>query len=349
MSSHISVQGSLYMQDAEGGKTSNIIPFEIYSNYADDPQDNYFSHIRFKNNSYYTDIGLSKGGDFFYMSENSETIFTEQSNTFILTSDGNVGVGKTDPSDRLHVEGTALVRGSAGNFSSASVSNNVHVSNVMIDDGNIVVSGNDKVRIPSGTIALWENASTIPDGWSLFNAIGTRFVRGSTGTGSISGDNMINVNINNFPAHNHTTNNSRIYNSNSNHTHNHNSTVNNSNYSHAHNVNANYNNQNMAHGHYYNIKYNFNTSAGTFFGGNQVWSHGNVNVPITSGGDHFHYYSVGTLAKNTGYAHNHGVNNGVSNNSWYHSTNSYTSVSTGSDSVISIIPPYKSYVFIIKD
>lgn len=215
MSSHISVKGSLYAQDTEDGKTTDNIPFEIYSDYSVDDPATYFRQLHFSNvYSGSTFLGISNVGTYFYMSAPSTGAMTEQSNTFIVTSGGNVGIGKTDPSDRLHVEGNALVRGSSANVASASVSDNIYASNVMMGDGNLVVDGNANHRIPSGTIALWEDStpSTIPDGWVLFNALGTRFIRGSTSTGAFGGANTANITISNVESHSHTASTAKFIN-----------------------------------------------------------------------------------------------------------------------------------------
>ena len=112
MSSHINIEGSLFIQDTEDGKTSNNIPFEIYSDYSADPINTYFRQLQFSNvTSVSMYMGVSNVGSYFYISEPSASI-TDQSNTFIITSIGNVGIGKTNPSDSLHVEGETKVSGS---------------------------------------------------------------------------------------------------------------------------------------------------------------------------------------------------------------------------------------------
>lgn len=353
MSSHISVKGSLYAQDIENGKTSNNIPFEIYSDYSVDDPATYFRQLHFSNvYSGSTFMGISNVGTYFYMSAPSTGAMTEQSNTFIVTSGGNVGIGKTDPSDRLHVEGNALVRGSSANVASASVSDNIYASNVMMGDGNLVVDGNANHRIPSGTIALWEDStpSTIPDGWVLFNALGTRFIRGSTSTGAFGGANTVNITISNVESHSHNVN-SKSWGGN-----------------HSHDSHDMYTNTSAVnHSHlglgYLGTKYDThthdfieraNTYANKNFAvGNSSNHHNTTNFfKNTQSKGHTHSISNNSIPNvlNSSMNHNHNYNSTNFNSaSWTHTENSYETSSTGNNiNAMPIIPPYKSYVFIIK-
>ena len=354
MSSHISVEGSLYVQDTENGKTSNNIPFEIYSDYSVDDPATYFRQLHLSNvYSGSTFLGISNVGTYFYMSAPSTDPMTEQSNTFIMTSDGNVGIGKTDPSDRLHVEGNALVRGSLANVASVSVSSSIHVSNVMIDDRKLVVDGNANHRIPSGTIALWEDSteSTIPDGWTLFSAIGTRFVRGSTDIGSTSGNDSLTLENADFPKHNHNTDSVKY--ANGDHNHNFGITIGASNANHTHNIDVNINNAAYSHNHFLlnptGTEYMWNYTG--FFRNDQNYYQNNANLNRQVN-DHYHRHNFkgyghafGDVAPN----HTHTINTTFSNNAWSHPGSETTSTNNAPNSnEYSIIPPYKSYVFIIK-
>ena len=362
MSSRISVKGSLYAQDTENGKTTDNIPFEIYSDYSTNPTNTYFRQLHFSNvsNVY---MGISNVGSYFYVSAPSNNVMTEQSNTFIVTSGGNVGIGKTDPSDDLHVEGKALVRESANVSMSASVSDNIHASNFVIGDGDIVVGVNANHRIPSGTIALWENKSTIPDGWSPYNAIGSSFVRGSTNIGTTGGAAGINITKNNFPVHNHNVSNNANYGK-----------------AHAHSISANIIASNAPHSHTINVttnntgahthtttdrdkRYTYNFFNFTFYGvaayrleypyknWNPVaYNNEGFNRNMNTSASHSHDYRILNNIPATNFNHSHVVNvsNNTNVNSWSHGSVVATSP-TGTDDEFSLIPSYKSYVFIIKD
>ena len=357
MSSYISVEGSLYAQDTEDGYTSNNIPFEIYSDYSSDPTNTYFRQLQFSNvASGSTYMGVSNVGSYFYISEPSASAMSEQSNTFIITLDGNVGIGITNPTHGLHVEGKLLARGSIGGFTSATVSDNIHTSNVVIGDGKLVVGGNPNHRIPTGTIALWESKSNIPSGWSLFDAIGTSFVRGSTTTGSTSGANTVTFNNTHFPKHNHTTNTSSKYTDTG---HNHSSpySIDNTNAIHSHNISYNVVNSTYTnHNHF--VKDHGNNSVNnlyeTNFGGN-VKRFYNSNTNFTRNlSTYDHRHNIGppnnsAIAQNAA-AHTHNVNTTVNNTSrWYHAAyNTSNTNGVTNNNNYNIIPKYASYVFIIK-
>jgi len=353
MSSRVSVKGSLYVQDTEGGLTTDNIPFEIYSDYSVADPATYFRQLHFSN----IYMGISNVGTYFYISEPSTSAMSEQSNTFIITSDGNVGIGKTDPADRLHVEGETLVRGSIGNFTSATVSDNIHTSNVVIGDGKLVVGVNPNHRIPKGTIALWENSteSTIPKGWSLYSAIGTRFVRGGNTPEQESGSDSVTLVEDNFLSHTHTTNNV-TYAPDSTHNHDTSSTVTGGGGNHSHAINYNVEDASYTgHTHFLlevqsqqgNVFYtinNFNTTS----------RYRNKTQTFTSStGYTSHNHNVGSPNKalgSTNISHTHNVAGLTFGNSgWIHakSSTNKTYNSTNSNNY-TIIPKHKSYVFIIK-
>ena len=365
MSSHISVKGSLYAQDTEDGKTTDNIPFEIYSDYSGNPTNTYFRQLHISN-VFYTSttsmfMGISNVGTYFYMSAPSTGAMTEHSNTFIITSlDGNVGIGKTDPSDRLHVEGNALVRGSSANVASASVSDNIYASNVMMGDGKLVVDGNADHRIPSGTIALWEDStgSTIPDGWVLFNALGTRFIRGSTSTGAFGGVNTANITISNVESHTHTASTAKFINTN-----------------HSHPIYANIRSEIAQH--YHNFSTNTFSNSGSH--NHRIWdiddAFSSTTVKYREENSNWrniagNTQSVGRiLPGDVNHSHTFNYPSGNLNviNASHTHTSSTNTVTLGAGPIVhdvisdektdeqgtdisgqSIIPLYKSYVFIIK-
>ena len=370
MSSHINIEGSLFIQDTEDGKTSNNIPFEIYSDYSADPINTYFRQLQFSNvtsGSMY--MGVSNVGSYFYISEPSASI-TEQSNTFIITSIGNVGIGKTNPSDSLHVEGETKVSGSL-NAEGDLITTNVYTSNVTF--GNLVVGGNAYHRIPAGTVALWSNVSNIPAGWaplsSVLNNLSTRFVRGATtGIGGTSGDNTVDIELDNFPSHTHNINVSNFATG-----------------SHGHSLNTNI----ASTG---NNKHKHSVSFATDYSGVHIHERFDYDAYVPSAGynsktayyleDNAPWrpdaYSINTKTKSfTSYDyHSHSLpypsgnlNSAAANHAhtivspstnikleatgWTHGSNGSTAIAGGNtietnNSSTSIIPEYKSYVFIVK-
>lgn len=356
MSKHISVKGSLYVQDTEDGQTSNNIPFEIYSDYSADPINTYFRQLQFSNvTSGSTYMGVSNVGAYFYISEPSASI-TEQSNTFIITSGGNIGIGKTDPSDRLHVEGGTLVSGSAGNFTSATVSDNIHASNVRIDDGKLVVTGNQNPRIPSGTIALWENSSIIPNGWILYDDIENRFVRGSTNIGLTSGNSNVTLGNTNFPLHAHTTNSNSNYAASGDHSHNRTFNIDTIIGNHSHTIGYNVTNSRYTDHWHFAQDYG-NNSVNNLYelvsGGTSRRFYNSTANFTRDLGNHDHKHNIGPPNNSTtGNAqgnHSHTFNMNINNSRWYHAAYNTTSTNNvPSSNKYDIIPKYKSYVFIIK-
>lgn len=357
MSSRVSVKGSLYVQDTEDGYWSNNIPFEIYSDYSSDPTNTYFRQLQFSNvsNVY---MGISNVGSYFYVSAPSNNVMTEQSNTFIVTSGGNVGIGKTDPADRLHVEGETLVRGSIGNFTSATVSDNIHTSNVVIGDGKLVVGVNPNHRIPTGTIALWENSteSTIPKGWTLFDAIGTNFVRGDNVPKQELGSDSVTFNNTHFPKHNHTTNTSSNY-TNTGHTHNSPVSIENTDANHSHNISYTVDEAPYS-GHHHIVRDYGNNSVNNLYeaytGGGNVKRFKNSNANFTRVLDTSnHRHGIGppnnsTIAQNAA-THTHTVNTTLKTTLWLHAAYNISNTNgVATDNKYNIIPKHKSYVFIIK-
>ena len=360
MSSRISVKGSLYVQDAEDGKNTNNIPFEIYSDYSGNPTNTYFRQLHISN-VFYTSttsmfMGISNVGTYFYMSEPSEgSGMTEQSNTFVMTTDGIIGIGKTNPhtADRLHVEGDVLVRGSAEYNKDASVSDNIYASNVMMGDQKLVVDGDTNHRIPSGTIALWEDASNIPNGWVLFNALGTKFVRGSNTAGTFSGSNSVILGNVNFPKHTHTTN-SVKYATNP-HIHNNAFSVVAQNANHSHSVPISIDGANYSHQHFFPnpgntvlIKFtHFLSSYYDYYSSSANYNHNSYGDNI---GHNHNYKNFGHALGNKTPGHGHNINTTIGNSGWGHpAINTANTNANTNDNTYATIPKYKSYVFIIKE
>lgn len=362
MSSHINIEGSLFIQDTEDGQTNNNIPFEIYSDYSANPTNTYFRQLQFSNvTSGSTYMGVSNVGSYFYISEPSRSPMSAQSDTFIITSAGNVGIGNTNPLVPLHVEGETKVSGSL-NVVGDLITTNVYTSNLTF--GNLVVGGNPNHKIPKGTIALWENSSltTIPKGWTRFDAIGTSFVRGATSNiGETGGSNTVNIGIDNFPTHIHNTNN-RTFSTGS-HGHGISTVIGSSgNQSHDHSISSSVG---AGGEHYHNTPDADPYEPGTAYTSKTgYWLPDNQNFrPVayntessnetTSVHGHSHSFSFQN-GKNLNInitSHSHQIvtpeDTFLEESGWTHITNGDTS-SVGGNTNASIIPRYKSYVFIIK-
>lgn len=354
MSSYIKVDGSLFVQATEGGDSTQSIPMEIYTDYSEDPTNTDFRQLKFPGFTY---MGVSNVGSYFYISKPSITNVTK---SFIITANSNVGIGTIEPTHILHVEGEALIRNSLYTTTSANISANIHTSNVVIGDGKLVVGINPNHRIPAGTIALWENASTIPAGWSKFqpDSFGTRFIRGSATTGSTGGTSNVSINSSNFPTHNHTVNNANF--ANTTHTHVVNADMANSNATHGHTLSVNTTSANHTHditdrnrkfgtGNNYNITaYRIEPSG---WKNSYAYTPELVRFPDSSTADaHSHAFTSGTIA-NSQMTHQHSItpvpNSSVK--SWTHASPSVNLGNTGTNITSQdIIPKYKSYVFIVK-
>ena len=368
MSSHINIEGPLFIQDTEDGRTSNNIPFEIYSDYSLDPTNTYFRQLNFSDSVY---MGVSNVGSYFYISEPSVSAMSEQSNTFIITSSG-VGLGKTNPSDSLHVEGESKVSGTL-NVVGDLITTNVYASSITF--GKLDVNGDANHRIPSGTVALWENVSNIPDGWkALFttlNDLSTRFVRGGTSIiGATGGENTATIEISNFPSHSHNTSSNTFTIGDHNHdlnvslgstgeaTHYHTSTlVFDYQGDHTHS-------RTDADPCYPNIPFNSKTAyyAQAAAGGRSAYNteasnHRTTNISneISSHGHSFAYPdSKNLLSEDVNHSHSiNNPNNTVKLNSaaWAHNNNNDPTdgADDSGNTNSSIIPQYKSYVFIVKE
>lgn len=344
MSSYLSVKGSLYIQDIEDGKTSNNIPSEIYSDYSANPSNIQFRQLQISDSVF---MGISNVGTYFYMSSPSNISMTK---TFNITSDGNVGIGNTNPTDDFHVEGETLVRGSAGMFDSASVSDNVYASNV-INDGTLVI-GNINHRIPSGTIALWEDSTNIPNGWEILNTSGTSFIRGTNTIGEINTNNTVDLSSDSFSSHNHNTDSNVFHTSDHNHftaaeistvssVHNHTGDISSSSiesYSHT-----------SYHPYSYKIRYgsaSFLTLYPTFEGATNSYS-----FPLSEPHSHTHSMNSSYIQNTYDYnGHRHVFSGNTNNSEWSHNI-TYPTTSTNNstnNNSYNIEPLYKSYVFIIK-
>lgn len=365
MSSHINIEGPLFIQDTEDGRTSNNIPFEIYSDYSLNPKNTYFRQLNFSDSVY---MGVSNVGSYFYISEPSVSAMSEQSNTFIITSSG-VGLGKTNPSDSLHVEGESKVSGTL-NVVGDLITTNVYASSITFDK--LDVNGDANHRIPSGTVALWENVSNIPDGWkALFttlNNLSTRFVRGGTSIiGATGGENTVTIEISNFPSHSHNTSSNTFTIGD----HNHDLNVSmgsTGNSTHVHTSILGFDSQGL-HIHeryefdhcYPNLYFNTKTA---------YWAQGASSQPIaynidswnrpcnTSSDSHVHSFAYPD-SKNLNSAdvnHSHSINNPnntvkLNSAAWAHNDNNDPTdgANDSGNTNSSIIPQYKSYVFIVKE
>ena len=349
MSSYIKIDGSLFIQDTEDGSSTQFIPVEIYSDYSSDPTNTYFRQLKLSNvSSGSTHMGISNVGAYFYISEPAASM-TGQSSAFILTSGGNVGIGITSPSHRLHVIGEALVRGSMNGTTSAAVQKKLITERVNFTDKKLIIGGIDH-RIPKGTIALWENKNTLPAGWSIYNASSTYFVRGSNNIGTVTGANVVTLGLDNFKIHNHTTNN--VDYSGNNHTHGGALNTNGSDSTHSHTIEYNVAETPYSdHGHnLYDYGNSIVNNLYSLISGGTTRRYRSSSASFTRNlSNHTHGHSVqgGNDLGNTDWGHAHNHNYNINDGAWYHAGyNTGTTGSTGN--TMGISPASKSYVFIIK-
>jgi len=360
MTSQLFIDGDLFVNSAEGGKTTNNVPVEIYSNFSSDPE-TFFRQLRISKTPYtvqterFANMGISNTGTSFYISKPMNTGVLESTKDLVITTNGYIGIGLTNPQCDLHVQGDINVN----NVAATSITvGNLTMTNITVDYDKVIVSPDAyPSRVPAGTIALWENSTqnTIPNGWALFN-MGDRFPRGiaSGGTpGNTTNNTNVSLNRNNFKSHTHGVNNAKYASGN-----------------HTHGTKTNINNtgSNTTHSHTYTTSlstnsYNHNThSYGRRGNAARNWSRFNVFTQTSknyrgwnntatrnfSNRNHTHSATSGGTGSNT-MSHNHSHSYTYSSSSWTHNANNYTTVSNGTTNhTYPIIPKHINYVFIIK-
>ena len=108
---HLEVSGPTYFEAIENSASSQIVPFEIHSNYSTVMSSSYLSRqIRCRITTSagiirHTDIGVNQFGDYFFISEptSSTTSSSHDSSVFTINTNKNIGFGCTDATSRLEI------------------------------------------------------------------------------------------------------------------------------------------------------------------------------------------------------------------------------------------------------
>jgi hypothetical protein len=118
----IEVVGDVFISNVEGGSLSTQVPFEIFSNVSgmvSPPTDSRQLRLRVQptteaspDDSYVTDMGIQNTTDnYFFITAPQNTSNVGDQNTFVISKTSNVGIGTTDPTEKLHVDGNILATG----------------------------------------------------------------------------------------------------------------------------------------------------------------------------------------------------------------------------------------------
>lgn len=358
MTSQLFIDGDLFVNSVEGGKTTSNVPVEIYSNFSSDPE-TFFRQFRISKTPYtdqterFANMGISNTGTYFYISKPMNTGVLESTKDLVITTDGYIGIGLTNPQTDLHVQGDINVN----NVAATSIAvGNLTMTNITVDYDKVIVSPDvHPSRVPAGTIALWEDSSNIPAGWVPFD-MGDRFPRGiaSGGTPGNTTDVVdVSLSVNSFKSHTHGVNNAKY--ASGTHTHGAKVNINNaaSNTAHTHTFNCSASTNTYNHNtHSYGQTGNGDRNVAQYIGGTfntktyRAWN----TTTTRNFSTHNHAHSTTTgLTSSSNMSHNHNFSSSYSNSSWTHNAVNYTTGSSGTTNhTYPIIPKHTNYVFIIK-
>ena len=362
MTSQLFIDGDLFVNSVEGGKTTNNVPVEIYSNFSSNPV-TFFRQLRISKTPYtvqterFANMGISKTGTYFYISKPMNTDVSEPTKDLVITTDGYIGIGLINPTCDLHVQGDINVNKVTANSIAVG---NLTMTNITVDYDKVFVSPDQSPsRVPAGTIALWENAENIPTGWTLFNDIGNRFPRGRGGAGGALGTstnvNNVALSVNSFKLHYHSVS-SVNYAASGNHTHGAQTVIGNvrDSTSHSHKFSAScstnsYNHNTHSYGKRGNGDRNVAYNSSNNYTSRTYRNWANSTTRNFSNHSHAHSATTGaTSSVDMGHYHNPG-NYTFSSSSWTHNAANYNTSAAGTNShTYPIIPKHVNYVFIIK-
>ena len=238
-----------------------------------------------------TNASWAHGGDIkFMMQVPGQMVQPSTNQQEVMRIDGitmNVGIGKTNPSYKLDVNGS------------------INVS------GTVTVNGTGGL-VPAGTIMMWSGSiASIPAGWYLCNGgngtpnLQNSFVIGagsSYGVGATGGSTSVTLSTGNMPSHNHTGS----------------GTTAGQNAFHSHGGGTGWMNQNWNHSHVQYIghydDYNFTSGWGQYPPGDGP--NANNNGCVTSGTDTNHTHNFGTGTESAWHVHGFGFTTDGTGSGW---------------------------------
>ena len=194
----LEIVGSSFFKDIEQGTLSTKVPVEIFSDYKSSPDAVWGSRMmRFRaqpygeidvTKSYVSDIGIDGANNYFFLTSPQNTSNLGDKKSFVLTSDSNVGLGTTNPTVKLHVEGSyygkdnmtiggtyqgSKIRiGGGGQYTGAVQGDTTLFKNILVDDtitANVLVVTPTLKVTTEGTISnlVVPNTLTVNNIYSL--------------------------------------------------------------------------------------------------------------------------------------------------------------------------------------
>jgi len=194
----LEIVGSSFFKDIEQGTLSTKVPLEIFSDYKSSPDAVWGSRMmRFRaqpygeidvTKSYVSDIGIDGANNYFFLTSPQNTSNLGDKKSFVLTSDSNVGLGTTNPTVKLHVEGSyygkdnmtiggtyqgSKIRiGGGGQYTGAVQGDTTLFKNILVDDtitANVLVVTPTLKVTTEGTISnlVVPNTLTVNNIYSL--------------------------------------------------------------------------------------------------------------------------------------------------------------------------------------
>ena len=194
----LEIVGSSFFKDIEQGTLSTKVPLEIFSDYKSSPDAVWGSRMmRFRaqpygeidvTKSYVSDIGIDGANNYFFLTSPQNTSNLGDKRSFVLTSDSNVGLGTTNPTVKLHVEGSyygkdnmtiggtyqgSKIRiGGGGQYTGAVQGDTTLFKNILVDDtitANVLVVTPTLKVTTEGTISnlVVPNTLTVNNIYSL--------------------------------------------------------------------------------------------------------------------------------------------------------------------------------------